>query len=212
MVDKGIHIDQCSAYDSIYANMLINIYKRNDFETHRFLDIGCSCGALVKAIKQYSYFDSVVGIDNSEYLINRGRKSLSLDPSELKFANAEYLPFGDNSVTFLHCKFILEYMRDKRLGHVLKELYRVLVPNGLLFISLIALREGLVRSDIQEEVPKIIQTHRWWGEVLTGIGFERDFNAFMDYSNNKTKAKNNKSFYELYQNKWAVFTLTKREH
>lgn len=210
LLSKGIVLDYCSSYDSLYATMLVMLYDQSPFDTHYFLDIGCSCGSLVKAIKEFSCFDGVVGIDNSKYLIDRGIKSLNLDSSELKLADARKLPISDNQVTLLHCKLTLEQIRPDRLPHVLQEMYRVLSPNGLAFISVSAIQEGQTEELFSSDpLFKTIKTVRWWGEIFVEYGFKRNFKTYMEYLNSKINAKGSDTFYDLYHNKWSVFILTK---
>ena len=100
-----------------------------------FLEIGCGGGILLNmALKTVKYAKA---IDHSPDMVTltkeKNRKALSEGRLEIVQANAESLPWNDNSFTCAACCNTFFFI-DKPMV-VLKELYRVLKPNGRLVIT-----------------------------------------------------------------------------
>lgn len=99
----------------------------------KILDYGCGYGRTCAELIKNGYSD-VVGVDISSEMINRG---LSLHPTlNLKHVDYGILPFKDN--TFSACTLLAVLTcipTDTGQKEVINELYRVLNPNGILYIS-----------------------------------------------------------------------------
>lgn len=94
----------------------------------RILDIGCGTGNISQMLSQ---FGEVYGIDNSPIAIElcqqKGLTNLYLNDKNKKF------PFKDNYFDIVCCFDLLEHL-DNEL-EILKEVLRVIKPEGFLFIT-----------------------------------------------------------------------------
>lgn len=91
--------------------LILNLIK--DIPYNNILEIGCGSGELSKYLKNYN------GIDISE-------------KTPFIVGNAHNLPFEDNSFDLILLLDLLEHTDDKI---VMKEVYRVLKPNGHVIIT-----------------------------------------------------------------------------
>ncbi len=98
----------------------------------RVLDAGCGTGNL--AIKMDRRGGRVIGLDNCEEALKTFRKK---NPSiKLIFADlTQKFPFPDNYFDKIASNNVLYTIQSEKLKLVLKELFRVLKPNGKLAIS-----------------------------------------------------------------------------
>src|SRR3989338_6823942 len=92
-----------------------------------FLDVGCAFGFLVHYATPY--FTRVVGVDISEF---------ALKEAKTNFPNLEFyvedvmrLPFSPEEFSMITALDVLEHTTD--LGVAVKEIYRVLKPEGFFF-------------------------------------------------------------------------------
>lgn len=92
------------------------------------LDVGCRVGTTVLKLKQMGY--NPVGIDINKKYVEVAQQYTGCIVLEM---NAEYLTFDDGSFAFILCTETLEHISNHMA--VLNEFYRVLKPNGRIFIS-----------------------------------------------------------------------------
>jgi 2-polyprenyl-3-methyl-5-hydroxy-6-metoxy-1,4-benzoquinol methylase len=122
----------------------ICIKDNNPFNLHQFhfdqvkgkrvLDVGCGAGFLVR---QYARNDAIMfGIDFTDISVRRSSQSLKVYglPGHIMQANAEELPFKDNSFDFVTSWGVLHHLPSTEKG--ISEVLRVLKPGGLAIISL----------------------------------------------------------------------------
>ena len=101
------------------------------------LDIGCSVGISTEFIKNEFNDSNVEGLDLSPYFLsiaalrNEERK---LDINYIH-ANAEDIPRSDNYYDLVTCNFIFHELPYDASVNILKEINRVLKPNGILMIT-----------------------------------------------------------------------------
>lgn len=100
------------------------------------LDIGCGMGTtLFDAAGSLQQPDKIIGIDFSDNMIKlaRKRKAESASPVTEKMAffvaDAQDLPFMDNSFDFIYSECVLNLVPDR--NKVLEEVHRVLSPGGI---------------------------------------------------------------------------------
>jgi SAM-dependent methyltransferase len=97
----------------------------------RFLDLGCGYGYLTKLLKDILYFENAYGVDidkeRLKFAENLGIITCCLDLEKDK------LPFPNNYFSLVGAAGILNHL--KYWDNVLREVNRVLEPDGLLFIS-----------------------------------------------------------------------------
>lgn len=98
----------------------------------KILDAGCGTGRNMLFLKKYG---KVTGIDISDYAIKfckkRGLKNV-------KVGSIDKLPFPDKSFDLVTCFDVLGQLEVKSDKQALSEFYRVLKPNGLLFMRIAA--------------------------------------------------------------------------
>jgi ubiquinone/menaquinone biosynthesis C-methylase UbiE len=104
----------------------------NPTESTEVLDLGCASGLLLQRI-QLSYKARGTGVDVSSNLIEKA-KSVNPENTYL-IADASKLPFPDNSFDIVTSFDNLEHIKEYQ--EVLKEIVRVLKPNGKLILNTI---------------------------------------------------------------------------
>ena len=96
---------------------------------NRILDLGCGTGDSGKVLK--TSFSEIHGCDISETALKEAKDNevtaLCVD------FNMGHLPYKDKSFDVVTCLEVLEHMLDPTF--LLKEIYRLLLPNGLLIIT-----------------------------------------------------------------------------
>jgi methionine biosynthesis protein MetW len=102
----------------------------------RFLDVGCGEGDLVLKVK--SKFDEVWGIDISSVRIEKAKGKLHScrEESRIHFIQGDVddgLPFEDNFFDVVTCIAVLEHVVHPPT--VVREIYRVLKPHGILILE-----------------------------------------------------------------------------
>lgn len=132
------------------------IKKKNNI-----LDLGCGAGKNMEALRQ---FGTVWGIDTSKeavyYCKKRGLKHVSI-------GKAEATTFPPHSFDVVTLFDVLEHTDDAK---TLKEIYRILKPNGLLLITVPAFQSLWSQWDIvlhhkkrytKSSLQKILQQHNF---------------------------------------------------
>lgn len=85
----------------------------------KLLDVACGLGRLLEAAEEYKCI--LHGIDVSEVAVDKAKEKLP--KANIQVANAESLPYADNSFELITCLGSLERMLD--LNQVLSEMHRV---------------------------------------------------------------------------------------
>jgi ubiquinone/menaquinone biosynthesis C-methylase UbiE len=95
--------------------------------------VGCGTGIFTKQIVPLVPDGKVYGVDISQEMIKRARKSWSnIDRLSFKEARAHNLPFQDHSVNLI--LVVDTFHHIPKMDEALQELKRVLVPSGKLII------------------------------------------------------------------------------
>ncbi|MDE1330494.1 class I SAM-dependent methyltransferase [Vibrio aestuarianus] len=99
----------------------------------KVLDFGCGYGRITKEISGLGYH-KVVGIDSSKEMVNRG---LSECPElDLRHLSTEILPFSDDEFDSIILCAVLTCIPDQSSrNNVLRELHRVLKPQGIIYLA-----------------------------------------------------------------------------
>lgn len=96
--------------------------------SEHILDVGCGAGNMLGCI----HTGSLYGIDLSSFLLELAAKRLGTR-ANLQKANAEAIPFDDNTFDKVFCSEVLEHtLRPQR---VIDEMHRVLKTDGICAIS-----------------------------------------------------------------------------
>lgn len=98
--------------------------------TGRMLDIGCGAGFVIDLLRDT--FDEIHGIDATRAMLDR--IDTSSGTITLHEGVAESLPFEDESFDLVTAYSVFHHLEDHR--PVLAEAYRVLRPDGVLYVDL----------------------------------------------------------------------------
>ena len=113
----------------------------------RVLDVACGTGLVSRALVE-RWGCRVVGLDQSEPMLQRGREKLEAEPRlappvTFVAGEAEALPFADAEFDHLTFTYLLRYVDDP--GATLRELARVVRPGGTVASLEFGLPSGLAR-------------------------------------------------------------------
>jgi ubiquinone/menaquinone biosynthesis C-methylase UbiE len=106
------------------------------------LEIGCATGTLSLAAKrQAGPTGKVFGIDIIPGMIEVSRDKASRSGLDVTFqsGNIEDIPFPDENFDVVMCSFMIFHMSEKVRNKGIKEIYRVLKPNGRFMVLDLAL-------------------------------------------------------------------------
>lgn len=102
----------------------------SQYKSGHWLDAGCAKGFLLKIASQHGW--KPYGFDVSAYAVKEARKNCP--NAHLFVLNAEAkLPFGDGFFEVITALEFIEHLKAPE--NFLREAYRMLKPNGLLFIT-----------------------------------------------------------------------------
>lgn len=99
----------------------------------KMLDVGSGRGDFLVEAAVLGYNVSGVELNPENIIISKKKieeRSLS---AEIINSNAESLPFADSTFGFVNCSEVTEHVEDP--VKVLSEIYRVLIPGGVAYIS-----------------------------------------------------------------------------
>ena len=106
------------------------------------LDIGCGWGLLLKELHNLSRGLKLYGIDISPNMVHVAKLKLAkIDDVEILEGSADNLPYKDNSFQYVTC--ILSFHHHPDSLRSLREMYRILKPNGKVFL-LDPFKSGLI--------------------------------------------------------------------
>mgnify|MGYP006135874657 FL=1 len=106
----------------------------------RLYDLGCSLGAVSFLLQRLKLNNcSVVAVDKSSAMIKRCQESLALNksvgtlPVELRCEDIQQTEMFNASVVVLN--FTLQFITPEQRNNIIKNIYKALVPGGILIIS-----------------------------------------------------------------------------
>ncbi len=133
------------------------------------LDVGCGTGDNALLLRKVYKRAKIVALDFADQMLKIANTKQSwsqkLFNSEIKFicADAESLPFSDNSFDFIFSNLTLQWCTD--LDRTFTEFQRILKPEGLLFFSTLGpdtlkeLRQSWQKVDTNQHVHTFIDMH-----------------------------------------------------
>lgn len=160
-IDK---VSQGSEETSMYRHIggllrysyVVNAFKNYQDKAGVFLDIGCGQGAYT--IEASKFFNRSVGIDISPDNINFCKKRVKefrLEKLLFSTGDASNIPLPDESYFVVLISEVLEHLPPSKVSNVLMETTRVLIPNGVLLITIPSIfldyklnKEGLFQNII----------------------------------------------------------------
>lgn len=138
------------------------------------LDIGCGQGVVLKKLKEKfgDKIKTLTGIELSKKLLEMAGKNIP--EARLLIADAENLPFGDNSFDFVIMIDVFQYLLD--FDKALEEIKKVLRPNGK-FIVTAPNREWILFNDYIKKRKNIqpLEDHFFDFEEMAGLLEKHNF-------------------------------------
>ncbi|MCS6989886.1 MAG: methyltransferase domain-containing protein [Chloroherpetonaceae bacterium] len=146
--------DAAITYDPITKQILV---PNEDFlrqetanaipaEAKRILDLGCGTGTATRAIASRLPQAQVVGVDLSPYMVFAARlKAQSIPNASFIHANAEELPFEDESFDAVTASLLFHETPLDAALRIMTEARRVLKPNGKFVVFDGAQGDGLAK-------------------------------------------------------------------
>lgn len=131
--DKGVY-DKVCGYIRPYLNKEMNA-----------LELACGSGQLSFRLSKYT--KSWIGTDFSEQMILEARKRGEYENLTFEIADATLLPFAEEKFDCVVIASALHIM--PRPDQAMKEIYRVLKPNGILLAPTFLWKEGKQRKLIK---------------------------------------------------------------
>ncbi len=139
---------------------------------HKILDVACGLGRLLEAAKEYGC--ELHGFDISDVAVGKAQKTLP--EGHIQVANAEAIPYPDNTFDRITCLGSLERMID--LEKVLEEIRRVAKPKAkiLFLVRNINGWSWKITKDILRTKMKAshqgAKSQEEWTALFNKIGFE----------------------------------------
>jgi ubiquinone/menaquinone biosynthesis C-methylase UbiE len=99
------------------------------------LDVGCGTGTLALALAEHDRL-SVRGLDaDPQILAQAVQKNLATPETiEWMLGNATEVPLPDTSIDIVVCSLVFHHLTLNEKRHALQEVWRVLVPGGILML------------------------------------------------------------------------------
>ena len=105
-----------------------------DIKGKSLLDLGCGYGWFLKYCLD-NYAKQVSGIEISETDLLTAKESLNSKNVELKIGDSSQIPYPDNSFDTVTAWEVIEHIPLNAEKEMMKEVARVLKPNGVFYLS-----------------------------------------------------------------------------
>src|ERR1700728_1657942 len=100
------------------------------------LDVGCGIGHWTQCLSEFLPANTkITGIDREQEWVERAKEKTKNERNRFHYevGSAEQIPFKEDSFDLVTCQTLLLHVYD--VPKVLKEMYRVLKPGGLLVVA-----------------------------------------------------------------------------
>lgn len=125
--------DQAAAHKEFTTPFRMDLFEKYVNKSDRILDVGCGYGRTLEALYQKGY-NALHGVDFSQKMIERGASAYPY--LDLKKNENNTLPYADNSCDAVILIAVLTcIVHDKDQDALISEIYRVLKPNGIIYIN-----------------------------------------------------------------------------
>ena len=130
----------------------------------KILDVGCSVGISTEFLKKEFDFCTVEGLDLSPYYLSVAmlrNEEKNLDINYIH-GNAENIPRNENYYDLVTCNFFFHEVPEDATRRIIKEIKRVLSPNGILMITDLdkdILKERLGKNKFSKWAFEITEPH-----------------------------------------------------
>ncbi len=160
--DEGYYEKKGYTVEKQYATFSeLASHLKQRFGPKSVLDVGCSIGVLVKALRDQGM--DAYGVDYSEYALSHAPKEIK-DYLKRAAVDREKLPFKDESFDMATMLELLEHLQDHR--HLIAETNRVLKKGGVVFVT--------TPWDLSPDEPSHINVHprKFWIKEFESLGFK----------------------------------------
>lgn len=130
------HEDTYWWYQGTYALVTDSIRRWSSLGNPKVCDAGCGTGGLLERLMKTGFTD-VCGFDFSDDAIEQLEKRKWLSGKVYK-GDIEKIPLADSSFDVVTCIDVLYHSGVKREDAALREIFRILKPNGILILQLAA--------------------------------------------------------------------------
>ncbi len=139
----------------------------NPKKGEKILDLGCGTGYYLFLLSNLPVELKLFGIDNDKKALDEAKTSLN---KKINFilSDSHKLPFENNSFDKVIASEVLEHVDDDQ--RVIKEVYRILKPDGVFVISTPSLRYPFFWDPVNWISQRIFSTHFQTG-FLSGIWY-----------------------------------------
>jgi len=178
------------------------------------LDVGCGTALNLRAIDELGIFSHLIGVDRSEYIINKIIPTLHDWGSYFEFyatPSHDLSMIGDNDIDLLVCTQTLEHIvSEEKLHETLDEFDRILHKDGKIII-IIPVKKEKGNDDDHNNLHKLMHTGTWWSKIFSKYFKSESFKARQIFKESELKPDRSgeKTFYEEYET-WAIFRLIKK--
>jgi len=191
----GLNYNTFGDWQKAYGRWIVEAL---DMKGKRILDVGCAAGAIAKGLAEAGA--DVCGLDPNEYTVNLGRATRPEIPLFICDAiNAHY--WKDATFDLVHSQQVFEHFKPELVSFILKELWRIAKPGGILFFvcdtAELFARQG--RGANEDATHTCIKPCAWWEAQLREAGW-------VSISQDSLKAHSS-SFFAKYD--WDSFTAQK---
>lgn len=167
----------------IFRPWALNLIDRSGLKPgERVLDVGCGTGIVTRlALERVGGEGKVVGIDLLPPMLDVARSVAPPDaPVEWRQSSADALPFDDETFDAVLCQQALQFFPDKPAA--LREMHRVLVPDGRLTVSV---WQDLERIPGYAAVADALATHvgpapAAFVQLICGLGSADDLRSVVE--------------------------------
>lgn len=120
--------------ENLFKNTLIE--QVNILSGHRVLDFGCGTGTLTIMAKTKSPESIIIGIDVDEKIIDIAKKKIARQRLDIKIDkyDGNAMPYENESFDKVISSLVFHHLMGEQKGNILKEIYRILKPNGEIHI------------------------------------------------------------------------------
>ncbi len=121
--------------ENLFKNTLIE--QANILSGHRVLDFGCGTGTLIIMAKIKNPESAIIGIDVDEKIINIAKKKIARQRLNIEIDkyDGNALPYENESFDKVISSLVFHHLIGEQKGNILKEIYRILKPNGEIHIA-----------------------------------------------------------------------------
>jgi cyclopropane fatty-acyl-phospholipid synthase-like methyltransferase len=214
---KGLDYNYYGNWQTNYGKFVIpvsNVLAKTQKGTLSMLDVGTACGVNLLGIKLTGVFKKVVGVDNSPFMINLGKKTHGFTDEELMVLDAREVAeyFEPESFDLIHCSQMLEHIPEDEIVDVLRGFSNILTSVGVIMLVVDSVTPGQSAEELKEkeETHVTVKPRKWWQDKINSV-FRLDSATQQRFASVKISPDNSpKTFFDYYNNQWSVFVGSKK--